>query len=131
MLTVINLPTGEAVSGLSAHDAIKHIYQDDGGDYRLEPKMVTNCDDEGNDLLDSQEIGSDGKLVFEIWFKQNINRKFLKSQLTTEGFDESDAENNFLDDALKFNRFDSAKWSITSDEDYAAQLKQAIEDDQS
>ena len=71
--------SADAAHNLSAHDVVRYIYSDDGADYRLAPKMITNqFDDEGKELPDVQETTDGGDLVFNVYFKSGRSYPWFK-----------------------------------------------------
>ena len=109
----------EAQTNLTAHDVVRHIYRDDGGNYRLDPKMLTHrYDDENNELPDIQDTTSSGKLVFEVWFKDNCNSSWQESPRIAIGKDEDEAEEAFLQESFDDTMWNDSRWIVLTTEQY-------------
>jgi hypothetical protein len=109
----------EAETELTAHDVVRHIYRNDGGDYRLEPKMLTHrYDDENNELPDIQDTTESGDLVFNVWFKNSCNRPWQESQRIAIGKDEDEAEEAFLQESFEGGMWDDSRWIVLTTEQY-------------
>jgi hypothetical protein len=107
-----------AITNLTAHDVVRHIYRHDGGDYYLEPTIITDrYDDEGNPLPDVQVTTNDGLLGFQAWIKISFG---WKCGDVFFGEDEAAAEAKFLDDAWERWVLDDREWFIDSMEEYQA-----------
>jgi hypothetical protein len=114
--------SSEAETDMTAHDVVRHIYRDDGGDYRLELKMLTHrYDDEDNELPDIQETTESGDLVFELWFKDCGSRPFYKAHRIAIGKNEDEAEENFLQDSFECSMWDDSRWIVVTTEQYLAE----------
>lgn len=109
--------SANAETALSAHDVVRHIYRDDGHDYRLEPKMLTNqFDDDNNELPDVQDTTNSGLLVFEVWFKNSYG--WRKSPRIAIGKDEDDAEADFLQESFDKTMWEDSYWIVLTMEQY-------------
>lgn len=109
----------DAETGLTSHDVVRHIYRDDGADYRLDAKMITNrFDDNDNELPDIQETTEDGDLVFDVYFKDNNSFPWRKSQRIAIGKNEDEAEMSFLQESFENNMWDDSRWTVLTDEQY-------------
>ena len=112
---------------LSARDVVRHIYRDDGGDYRLEPKMLTNrYDDDDNELPDVQDTTDNGDLVFEVWFKDNGAFPWRKSQRIAIGKDEDEAEEAFLQESFDGAMWNDSHWIVLTTEQYLAEQAENV-----
>ena len=108
----------DAETDLSAHEVVQHIYRYDGGDYRLEPKMLRDRTDEyGNELPDAQDTFDDD-LIFEVFFK--YSGYFLKGQCIAIGKNEAEAESAFLQKAFDSRMWDTSYWTVLRTEQYLA-----------
>ncbi len=122
----INDDPAFAETALTAHDVVRHIYQYDGGDYRLEPKMIRDrTDEEGNELPDIQDAFDDGGdlvfLVFEIWFKSCGSFPWDTYGGMAIGKTKEEAEASFLRKAFDDASWDHAYWIVLNTEQYMAE----------
>jgi len=112
-----------ASSGLTAAEVVKHIYTDDGADYRLEPSMLINqTDDDDNPLPDVQDTDDKGRLVFEVWFKNRYG--WRNAWITATGTSIADAEERFLQECFDGCRWDK-EWIVLTDEQYQQQFTES------
>jgi hypothetical protein len=87
--------TKERVLNLTWRQAIQHILRDDGQEYRLEPEMRDEWDDDGVTCRDVQKTLFDGTPVWRVLFKDRYG--WGKSNMLAFGDTEGEAENEFLD----------------------------------
>jgi hypothetical protein len=122
-----NDSSADAETNFSASDVAYHIYHRDGGDYRLEAKMLTHrYDDEDNELPDIQDTTDSGDLVFEVWFKHNISFSWRKSQRVAIGRDEVEAEEAFLQDSFDRAMWNDSRWFVLTTEQYLAEEAEKV-----
>lgn len=100
---------------LTAHDVVRHIYRDDGGDYRLEP-MMRHTDD----VPAIQDFTSNGDLIFEIWFKNSSSCPWQKSQRLAFGTTVKEAEEAFLQKSFDRMMWNVSYWIVLSTEQFHA-----------
>jgi len=112
-----------ASSGLTAAEVVRTIYTDDGKDYRLEPALLINqTDEDDNPLPDVQETDDNGKLVFEIWFKDRFG--WRNAWITATGASVEDAEAQFLQECFDGTRWNK-EWIVLTDEQYQQQFMES------
>jgi hypothetical protein len=122
--------SADAETDLTAHDVVRHIYRDDGGDYLIEPKILTHRYDEDNELPDVQDTTDSGDLVFEVWFKDNGSFPWHKSQRIAIGKDEYEAEEAFLQESFDGTMWKDSYWIVLTTEQYQAEQAAAEADDE-
>lgn len=115
----------DAETDLSALDVVRHIYGDDGGGYRLEPKMLTFCfDEDDKELPDTQATNGRGEEIFEIWFKNNRSSHYRLSPRTAVGIDEEAAEEAFLQESFNGRMWRTNHWLVVPTEQYQEEQKE-------
>lgn len=111
--------SGYTVTDLTAREAVRHIYTDDGGDYRLEPKMLTNrYDDDDNELPDIQETTDTGDLVFIVSFKDSCIKPWRVSMREAIGKNEDDSLESFLQESFEQTYWDDTRWHVSTMEEF-------------
>jgi hypothetical protein len=95
-----------AETNLTATEVVKHIYQDDGHGYRLEPRM---------DETGEQQLQSSLGLEWDVYFTKPGKRYGEKSGLSAYGETEDEAEAEFLASAWNETRWDDSKWFIEAE----------------
>lgn len=121
--------SANAETDMTAHDVVRHIYRDDGQDYRLEPKMLTNrYDDDDNELPDVQDTTESGDLVFDVWFKSAYGWK--TSHRIAIGKDADSAEAAFLQESFDGTMWDDSYWIVLTTKQYEAEQAADVLDDE-
>lgn len=113
---------GDAILNLTARQVVQHIYRDDGEDYRLEPRMCDEWDDDGEACHEVHDTLSDGTPIWNVWFKDRYAWK--KSGRICFGHTEKEAEDNLLEDSFKSTAWRDAKWTILTMEEYQAEQQE-------
>lgn len=119
----VNESPEQAETGLTPQQVVAIIYSHDGHGFRVEPRMETPQDDDGNDLEARQVDGTLGK-EWDVYFTRAGGQHGEKSTFTAYGESEDAAESDFLLDAWNNNRWDDSQWFIITDEQHAAEMAQ-------
>lgn len=104
-----------AQTNLTAAEIVKHIYQEDGHGYRLEPRMESTYNNDGDIIGEQQANSPNLGLEWDVYFTKPGQRYSEKSSLIAWGATEKEAEDEFLLSAWKETRWDTTKWFIEAE----------------
>jgi hypothetical protein len=114
--------SADAETCLTAHQVVKHIYQDEGHGYYLQERMIEVKDDEDNVINEIQADGTLGK-EWDVYFYKHGRREFGKKGSWSYGETEEEAEDNFLNSVWEEAKWDHTKWFVFTDKDYKKREK--------